>query len=280
MTITEERGSNFSKKGYLEKNIDGLIDTVIDKSDKSINILVLGRPGSGKSSLDLFLSRYVDPSFDLDNVAFTHNQWYDKCRDLPKKEIVVHSEGRNSYNRLKANTNNFQEGQDIVYQWRFKNHLRLIEFQHLRHFNEELLKEEFHGIIRCFYPESRHKPFCHFYSKGRIKKIKIDNKNKKVSFPDPNFRDEWPNPEKNIPEFWNKYDSKNEEKLREEDEDVEDDVDASIQDVKRDTKLGFVKDLYRNGWSTREIASLDSINKSQSTIAEWVKDVQKGDRSA
>lgn len=213
--ITEERGPEFSSNGYLEKNLDGLIQRVIEDKDKSVNILVLGRPGSGKSSLDIFLSNYLDPDFSLDNVAFTHDQWYKNCTELAKKEISVHSEGRNTYNRLRAQTNNYQEGQDIIYQWRFKNHVRFIEFQHLRHFPEELLKEMIHGLIRCFNPESRNAPFCHFYSKGQIQKIRYFNKQEKtVKFPDPSFRDYWPDPEEELPEFWREYDRRNEEQLK------------------------------------------------------------------
>lgn len=250
MTIDDSRGEKFSKNGNIEANIDGLIDQVIHKSDKSLNILVLGRPGSGKSALDSFIGRYVDPDFSLDNVAFTHDQWSNVCKNRPKKEVSIYSEGRNSYSRLNANSNDFKEAQDIIFQWRFKNHLRLIEFQHLRHFNEELLKEEFHGLIRCFYPESRSKPLCHFYSKGRIGKIKIDNNRKTVSFPDPSWRDSWPDPEEKIPEFWSEYDRVNEEKLKnpedeeDEDSDLSDDDWLPVGDIA--DRLGVHEDTIRN----------------------------------
>lgn len=228
----------FSKNGYIESNLRGLYNHRIDKQDKDMTVLVCGSPGNGKSALTWFCGEWMaanieDVKFQWENVAFTHNQWIDNEKNvLEKKEVSWYDEGYNTFYRRNAMKPENREGQSHLNQYRFKHHPRFINFQDIVNIEPNLLFSQEMGVemvLRCV-----KQGWVWGLSQRTIQKIKINkdkNGQKHVKWPKPDFRDAFPNPEKRFPDKWSHYEEVNERKVKEDEEDKEQDNGLTVKEM-------------------------------------------------
>ncbi|KKN16039.1 hypothetical protein LCGC14_0980010 [marine sediment metagenome] len=81
---------------YIDKNLRGNWDKLrkgqlIKKDDDKVYI-VDGRERGGKSTFTIQQAKYLDPSFNIDRVCFTPEQFLDQIRNAPKGSVVVFDE--------------------------------------------------------------------------------------------------------------------------------------------------------------------------------------------
>lgn len=201
------------KNHVWEKNLIKMGRHQIDKKNKDLIILVVGNPGVGKSAFTFLSEVFLrGGDVDFDKWSYTHDQHTTHFRNN-KREVLNYDEGRDSYFRRKAMSKKNTEALNMLFQYRFKNHILFINFQNVSDIEPDLLYDRSHALVRI-----THQGWFWFFSKKKKDQIKVDSKTKKVSFPDPNFRGAFPDPAEEYPDLWEEYEEDNEEKLEEKSE--------------------------------------------------------------
>jgi len=77
--------------GYVKSNMDALKHSVIKKNHDAF-VLISGREGFGKTTLALQLITYLDPTFNLDRVCFTPEQFLEAVEKADKYQGIVFDE--------------------------------------------------------------------------------------------------------------------------------------------------------------------------------------------
>lgn len=81
---------NYYLDGYLKSNLDHVIKNV--KKDFDAFILVVGREGYGKTTIASQMALYCDPTFNLDRMVFTAEQFIDAVQNAKKNEAIQFDE--------------------------------------------------------------------------------------------------------------------------------------------------------------------------------------------
>lgn len=89
--MSTENELEFSIDGILRKNLDFVKDKVLRKKMDFV-ICIDGRVGQGKSTFGTQIARYLDPTFNLDRIVFTPNQFIEALKIAKKGEAVVFDE--------------------------------------------------------------------------------------------------------------------------------------------------------------------------------------------
>lgn len=257
----------FSHNGYLEENLLGLYDYLVEEKDKDLTVLVCGGPGNGKSALTWFCGQFFQANrgqvgFNWEDTAFTHEQWIQNEKDrLEKYGFSWYDEGYNTFHKRNAMANENKEGISHLNQYRFKHHVRFINFQDIKNIEQDLLFSEEIGVellLRCV-----QQGWLHGYSQQTMQRIEIKKDRSgrtKVKWPDPDFRDGWPNPEKKFPEKWKQYEEMNEEKLKEDPDQNNGENGEDELSVKEMAKVVKNKqDRYKKEYKGRKYIDLDLI---------------------
>lgn len=81
---------NYYLDGYLKSNLDALKKNV--RKDYDAFALLVGREGFGKSTLAFQIAMYCDPTFNLDRVVFTAEQFLEAVEKAEKYQAIVFDE--------------------------------------------------------------------------------------------------------------------------------------------------------------------------------------------
>ena len=81
----------YSLDGYLESNLKAMKKNVI-KQDYDGFVLICGREGFGKTTLSFQCALYCDPTFNLDRVCFTAEQFLEAVENAEKYQAIVFDE--------------------------------------------------------------------------------------------------------------------------------------------------------------------------------------------
>lgn len=84
-------GQVFYLDGILKRNLDFIKDKVLHKNMDFV-ICVDGRVGQGKSTLASQLALFLDPTFTLDNIVFTPNQFIESVKKAKKGQAIIFDE--------------------------------------------------------------------------------------------------------------------------------------------------------------------------------------------
>ena len=80
---------------YISKEIKQQLDNskeIVINADQDRIFIVTGREGSGKSWLAMQMAAHLDPTFSLDNVCFTTDQFGSRIRSVDKYKAIVFDE--------------------------------------------------------------------------------------------------------------------------------------------------------------------------------------------
>ncbi len=80
---------------YISKEIKKQFDKskeIVMNADQDRIFIITGREGSGKSWLAMQMAAYLDPTFSLDNVCFTTEQFGSRIRSVDKYKSIVFDE--------------------------------------------------------------------------------------------------------------------------------------------------------------------------------------------
>jgi len=97
MVIVRVNQHEFMIDGYLKENLD--IAKAVIKLDWDMTFLCDGKEGAGKSTLIMQAAYYCDPSFNIDRIAFTPNEFKKAILAASKYTSIVYDE---AYSGLQA----------------------------------------------------------------------------------------------------------------------------------------------------------------------------------
>ena len=123
----------------LELNIAKSYQRNILENDEQLVIPIFGQPGSGKSTLMLWMEYFLTGDIDFDTTCFTHDQWAEESTKEQKGNIIKYEEGRQTFVKRRAMSGNNKDGLDILSIYRAKNNVHFINFQNISDVEESLL---------------------------------------------------------------------------------------------------------------------------------------------
>lgn len=222
----------FSKKGKIEKNIADHRDYKINKDDGQFIVLFVGDTGTSKTSLSVLLEHYImKGDVDLDTICLTHDKFMQEYTSKPKKKMIIHEEGRETFDKNKYNNKETSEARDRINQYRKFHHTLFINFQNPKHLTYEIVRNA-DAMIR-----TPGKGIAHYYSKPEMLKMWDMNTGKFTGWRDYDLRDFFPDPANLIPEIWSDYEDQVEEELEVRGEEP----DKESVDEEEDEGLGIEK---------------------------------------
>lgn len=86
---------------YIDPLLAGLLDQVkkrVINRDNDYVMVIDGEEGSGKSVLAMNIAKYLDPSFDLNDIVFTAEDFMNRVKTAPKYKTILLDEAYNSAN--------------------------------------------------------------------------------------------------------------------------------------------------------------------------------------
>lgn len=231
----------FSKKGWIEKNIAEHRRYKIQEDDGQFIVLFVGDTGTSKTSLSILLEHYIrDGSIDLDTICLTHDKFISEYTSKPKEKIIIHEEGRETFDKNKYNQKETSEARDRINQYRKFHHTLFINFQNPNHLTYEIVRNA-DALIR-----TPAKGIAHYYSKPEISKMWDERSGKFTGWRDYDVRDFFPDPANYISETWNRYEERVEEELEQRGEEIDagedEEDDSAIPGVEKQFKIQTVAD--------------------------------------
>lgn len=254
----------FTSSGILEKNLEAMEKELVENKDKDMVVLVIGQPGTSKSSLSLMMQLALRGEINFDDMAFNHDQYMEATKNGEKNKVIQYDEGRDSFYKRRAMSSSNTEAIDMLNQFRFKKHVHFINFQNLTDLELDLLYKRAHALIR-----TPSQGFYHFYNQKTMRKIEVDKRNRKVDWPDPNFTGRFPDPAEEFPEAWKRYQQVNEEKLQEAAQEEEEGTDW--EDKYRTLRMKVAKTFVKHLDMTQAEAA-ETVGVDRSMYTKWKKD--------
>src|SRR6056297_127885 len=260
--LKDEPQEFFTDKELLEKNLCKMRKTLIDDKNKDMVILVIGQPGSSKSSLTLMMQLALNGEIDFENMAFTHDQYMDAAKKGGKEKTIQYDEGRDSFYKRRAMSSENTEAMDMLNQYRFKGHIHFINFQSLTDMELDLVFKRCHAIVRT--PMQGR---FHFFNQKQVRKITVDKETRMVDWPDPSFVGSFPNPSKEYPDIWKEYNQVLEKKLDEEEVQEEGtDWEKKYRRLRMKVAKTFVKHL-----DMTQADAAEHVGVTKQAYTEWKK---------
>lgn len=228
----------FSKFGHIENNIKKLWEKDIEADDEQVVVLIVGRPGKGKSTLTWWLDGFIRGEYSFKWWAFEHEDWNKLSTHKPSKKVVKYDEGRNSFTRRNAMKNRNKEALDTLAEYRVLNNFHIINFQNPKDMEMDLIHYYADLVLRVV--ETSTKGWVHgFGRRGNLGRIKRHQYTDQLVWPDWDFRDHFPDFRKEYPDLFAEYKKKKEENLEikdleeeeEEQEEEEPGMDLSGKDL-------------------------------------------------
>lgn len=252
----------FTENGLLEKNLVQLEKALIEDKNKDMVVLVIGQPGTSKSSLTLMMQLAMRGEVNFEDMAFTHDQYMEATKKGGKNKVIQYDEGRDSFYKRRAMSSSNTEALDMLNQYRFKHHIHFINFQNLTDMELDLVYKRCHAIIKT----PRQGTF-EFYNQKRTRQIDVDKKTRVVDWPQPNFVGRFPDPSQKFSDMWDKYEQVNEEKLTESEEDEDNnDWERKYRRLRMKIAKTFVKHL-----DMTQAAAAEQVGVDRSMYSKWKK---------
>lgn len=210
----QRQARTFTQDGILGINLAKAYKKNIIDDDEQLVLIIFGKPGTGKSSLTLWIEYFLTGEFNFDTTCFTHNDWAEHSTSGESK-IIKYEEGRQTFVKRRAMGNNNKDGLDILSIFRALNHVHIINFQNIQDVEDPLLYYHADGVLWT-HKIMGDKGYVSGYSMKTLKQDKVqeaidDNTLRPGQFSD--FTLEFPDFKKEHPETWQKYDKRKRENL-------------------------------------------------------------------
>lgn len=212
-TFTDQTSDD--KKALLELNLAKSYQKNILENDEQMVIPIFGQPGSGKSSLMLWIEYFFTGEIDFTTTCFTHNQWADQATQSEKGNFIKYEEGRQTFVKRRAMSGNNKDGLDILSIFRARNNVHFICFQNISDVEESLLFFHADGVLwthRLF----NKKGYISAYSPKTLRKESVKSRLTEGELDpgeDSDLTTKFPDFQKNYPEKWRKYEKRKDENL-------------------------------------------------------------------
>lgn len=87
----ESGGQEYYLDGILKRNLDFIKEKVLKKNMDFVTVID-GRVGAGKSTFATQIALYFDPTFTLDNIVFTPQQFIEAVKKASKGQAIIFDE--------------------------------------------------------------------------------------------------------------------------------------------------------------------------------------------
>lgn len=206
----------FTKKGIAELNIARAYTKNILEDDEQLILIIFGKPGTGKSSLTLWIEYFLEGQWNFDTTCFTHDAWAEHSTSGQGK-IIKYEEGRQTFVKRRAMGNNNKDGLDILSIFRALNHVHIINFQNIQDVEDPLLYYHADGVLWT-HKVLGEKGYLSGYSPKTLKKDKVQKEIEENTLEPGQYSDftvRFPDFKETHPGTWAKYDKKKKENLEE-----------------------------------------------------------------
>lgn len=186
MVIVKDNKHQFSIDGYLKSNLD-TAKKVIEK-DWDMVICVDGYEGSGKSVLTFQMAYYCDPTFTVDNIVFTPDQFQKAIFDAKPYTAVVFDEGFSGLSSRAAMTQVNRTLIKMMAEIRQKNLFVFVVMPSFFDLDKYICLHRSRCLIHVYTGDNFERGFFAFYNMDKKKLLFIEGK-KYYSYkkPRPNF---------------------------------------------------------------------------------------------
>lgn len=211
-TFTTKAGED---RPLLELNLARSYQKNILENDEQLVIPIFGQPGSGKSTLMLWIEYFFTGEIDFSTTCFTHDQWAEEATAEEKGKIIKYEEGRQTFVKRRAMGSNNKDGLDILSIYRAKNNIHFINFQNIREVEDDLLFFHADGIL-WVHKLFGEKGWVSAYSPHTLGKDNVQDKLSENALQPGEHSDltvSFPRFDKEHPDLWKKYDKTKHENL-------------------------------------------------------------------
>lgn len=211
----ERQARIFSSEGIVELNLAKAYQKKILEDDEQLIFVIFGQPGSGKSTLTLWIEYFLFGDVEFNTTCFTHDAWASEATKGQGK-VIKYEEGRQTFVKRRAMGSNNKDGLDILNIFRALNHVHIINFQNISDVEDDLLFYHADGVLWT-HRIMGNKGHVSGYSPKTLQKDSIRKKlsegtlepGEKSDFtvPFPDFKQEHP-------DIWREYDKQKKENLK------------------------------------------------------------------
>lgn len=204
-----------SNDNMLELNLAKSYQINILENDEQLVIPIFGQPGSGKSTLMLWIEYFFFGEINFDTTVFTHDQWKDESTSGQGK-VIKYEEGRQTFVKRRAMSSQNKEGLDILSIFRAKNHVHFINFQNIADVEEDLLFYHADGILWVHKMFNGKKGYVSAYSPQTLKKESVKERLLEQELKpgrESDLTTKFPDFSKKFPKKWSEYNTRKHENL-------------------------------------------------------------------
>lgn len=211
------QGRTFTKSNVnsLELNLAKSYQRNILENDEQLVIPIFGQPGSGKSTLMLWIEYFFFGDINFDTTVFTHEDWKDEATSGSGK-VIKYEEGRQTFVKRRAMSSNNKEGLDVLSIFRAKNHVHFINFQNIADVEDDLLFYHADGVLWVHKMFDGEKGFVSAYSPKTLRKAEVKDKLQEQELRPGQHSDlttKFPDFSKKFPGKWSEYNKRKHENL-------------------------------------------------------------------
>lgn len=206
----------FTPNGVVGINIAKAYQRKILQDDEQLIIIIFGQPGSGKSTLTLWIEYFLFGEVNFDTTCFTHKEWANQSTS-GKGKVIKYEEGRQTFVKRRAMGSQNKDGLDILNIFRALNHVHFINFQNISDVEDDLLFYHADGILWTHKVNGK-KGYVSGYSPRTLRREKVKRKiNDGVLEPgqEADFSTTFPDFKEKHPEEWQEYNKRKEKNLKE-----------------------------------------------------------------
>lgn len=212
----ERQARTFTQNAVVEINISKAYQKNILENDEQLILIIFGKPGTGKSTLTLWIEHFLNGNHNFDTTCFTHDDWAEQATSDQGK-IIKYEEGRQTFVKRRAMGTNNKDGLDILNIFRALNHVHIINFQNISDVEDDLLFYHADGILWT-HKILGNKGHVSGYSPKTLTKEKVRDKiNEGTLSPGEHsdFTVPFPDFKGKHPDAWTEYDRKKKNNLQE-----------------------------------------------------------------
>ncbi len=254
----------------IESNLD-LVEEHMENNDQDWVHVTVGGEGNGKSTLNAAMSFYFDDSFSAERMHIDGQEFRNQAMNLETMNAISHDEAIESMYKREAMAEEVKKMIKFLRKCRYLQLFITLSLPSLTELDRSLWdpsktdEPRVKSIGRVV-----DQGWVHFYSQSKFSKIET-NTNEGTNWPEPDYRDGFPNLKKERPSFWEEYMEKKDRDISDAEEVEEEEI--SLKELAEAVKQQ--QDRYLSEYNQREYIDADLIEVDFEIAGNKAKKVKK-----